>query len=382
MTAAPPASCDLLVIGGGILGSLVALDCAAAGVDVAVIERGAMFREASGVNAGGFAIQTTAPEITANAVASVDLWAGMADRLGADIGFKRTGGFRVATSPGEAEMLQAQLPRLTGHGLAMSWCDEATVRAELPFLGPRIIAASHCAEEGFAVPMLAGAALREALIASGARVTEYCEVTGITREAGGQLVVTTAGSTVRPRRILVASGAWNGRLAGWLGVTLPLVLKTFMLTVTRRSPAFLPQLVTHAQRNLTIKQFPNGSCVIGGGWPGRGAVAPVRKDIDVLPLAGNLAHAVEVIPELARIGVARVWAGLEGATTDELPLMGPLPGHDDVHLIGCVRGGFVLGPILAPLMSDALLGRGDPGRLAPFAPGRFAASAAGETHVH
>jgi glycine/D-amino acid oxidase-like deaminating enzyme len=137
--------------------------------------------------------------------------------------------------------------------------------------------------------------------------------------------------------------------------------------------------VTHAQRNLTMKQFHNGTCVIGGGWPGIGGIAPTRKDVDVAVLAANLRHALSVIPRLGGVGVARSWAGLEGATADELPLMGALPGQppgaENVFVLGCVRGGFVLGPRLAPMMADLLLGRiaAPP---ADYDPRRFARSPA------
>jgi glycine/D-amino acid oxidase-like deaminating enzyme len=365
-----PAATDLVVIGGGILGCYSALRLARAGVDVVLLERDALFREASGVNAGGFAIQTTAPEITPQAIASVAQWSRMHDELGEDIGFVRTGGLRVATSEAEAAMLQKALPRLSGLGLRMEWLDAVTLRRDLAWLGPAIVGASFCAEEGFAVPMQAGVGFRRALAAAGAHVAERTPALGLAREGAGILVRTARGD-IRAMRLLIAGGAWSGLIAEHLGSRLPLVLKTFMLTVTERAPRFIDALITHAQRNLTIKQFGNGTCVIGGGWPGAGALDPVRKDIDVLALARNLAHATAVIPRLTRIGVTRSWAGLEGATADELPLFGRLLGHDNVFVLGCVRGGFVLGPILAPRMADFILGQ-DVAEATAFSPQRFA----------
>jgi glycine/D-amino acid oxidase-like deaminating enzyme len=364
-----PARTDLVVIGGGILGTLTALLVARAGVDVVLLERGAMFREASGVNAGGLAIQTTVPDITPDAVASVATWSRLADDLGADVGFVRTGGFRVATSEKEvAELLEA-MPRLAALGLTMQWHGGNEIRHNLPWLGSGIMGASYCAEEAFAVPMLAGAALKNAALGAGARVHEHTAVTGLT-PVGKLVQVRTAGGDITARRVLIAGGAWIASIARMLGVEIPLLLKTFMLTVTERAPPIMGQLVTHARRNLTMKQFRNGTCVIGGGWPGVGSVSPVRKDIDVDVLARNLRHALSVVPRLGDVPVARSWAGLEGATADELPLMGALPGHPNVFVLGCVRGGFVLGPRLAPLMADVLLGRAAAAPPA-FDPGRF-----------
>ena len=52
-----PATTDVLVIGGGIAGCAVAHHLAAAGVEVVLLDRGALNREASGTNAGSFHLQ-------------------------------------------------------------------------------------------------------------------------------------------------------------------------------------------------------------------------------------------------------------------------------------------------------------------------------------
>lgn len=339
-----------------------------------MIERGALFSEASGVNAGGLAIQTTAPGITPDVVASVGAWSRLGEELGCDVGFVRTGGFRVASSEHEAELLRATMPRLAGLGLTMRWHDAAEVRRDLPWFGPGIVGASHCAEEGYAVPGLAGAAVKRAVTQAGARVFEHTAVTGLHAE-GPQVRIATEAGEVVANRVLIAGGAWIESLVRMLGVHIPIVLKTFMLTATERTAPLMGQLITHAQRNLTMKQFGNGTCVIGGGWPGRGGLVPVRKGIDVHRLAANLRHALSVVPALAGVSVVRSWAGLEGSTPDELPLMGRVPGHGNVFVLGCVRGGFVLGPQLTPVMADIILGRPDRDRLgndrSAFDPGRF-----------
>ena len=333
-----------------------------------MIDRGALFGEASGANAGGLAIQTTAPAITADVAAAVEAWSRLADDLGEDVGFVRTGGLRVATSEAEAADLQATLPRLRGLGLTMEWLDGTVVRRDMPWLGPAVIGASCCAEEGFAVPSLTAAATRRALQKAGAQVFEHTAVTGLQLEGGRVRVQTPAGPIVA-ERLLIASGAWIGRVAAMLGLALPVDFKTFMVTTTAPAPLTMRQLVTHAQRNLTIKQFADGSCMIGGGWPGKGAIEPVRKEVDPDVLERNLRHAHDVVPGLSGVPIARAWAGLEGVTQDELPLMGPMPGHPRIFVIGCVRGGFVLGPKLAPLVANVVLGRA---KVPPaYAPERF-----------
>ncbi len=52
-----PAETDVLVVGGGIAGTALAYYLAREGVDVLLIERGELNREASGTNAGSFHLQ-------------------------------------------------------------------------------------------------------------------------------------------------------------------------------------------------------------------------------------------------------------------------------------------------------------------------------------
>ncbi len=83
---------------------------------------------------------------------------------------------------------------------------------------------------------------------------------------------------------------------------------------------------------LSLKQYPHGTTVIGGGWQGVGnreaggvALLPER-------LIGNVRLACHAIPALKEARLARAWAGLEAETADALPAVGPIPGHPDAYV--------------------------------------------------
>ena len=74
------------------------------------------------------------------------------------------------------------------------------------------------------------------------------------------------------------------------------------------------------------------------------------------------------MPALKDARVLRSWTGFEANTPDFYPLAGALAGVPDAFVLGCVRGGYTIGPYISELMGDFILGR-DP-ELPLFDPGR------------
>jgi glycine/D-amino acid oxidase-like deaminating enzyme len=64
----------------------------------------------------------------------------------------------------------------------------------------------------------------------------------------------------------------------------------------------------------------------------------------------------------------RSWTGFEANVPDFYPLAGKLPGYEDVFILGCVRGGYTIGPYIGKLMGDYILERKT--ELPLFDPGR------------
>lgn len=171
--------------------------------------------------------------------------------------------------------------------------------------------------------------------------------------------------------LVIAAGVWSRDLARMVGVELPIDLEVNMLTITESAAPVMDRIVTHARGVLTLKQYPNGTCMIGGGRQGRGDVAG-RKDLDHESLLHNLRVAAAVVPGLASLNVVRSWAGLEGATRDMLPLLGRLPGRPNVFITACARGGFTLGPLLGRLLAELIVHGEASMPIAAFDPARLA----------
>jgi glycine/D-amino acid oxidase-like deaminating enzyme len=128
-------------------------------------------------------------------------------------------------------------------------------------------------------------------------------------------------------------------------------------------------VIGHVTGLLTLKQKDNGTVVIGGGWQGRGTPAEGRGEVVPERLLINLRLAQFVLPVLGTARVVRAWTGFEANVPDFYPLAGAIPGVDNAYILGCVRGGYTIGPYMGRLMGDQILGH-EP-ELPLFDPGRY-----------
>jgi len=199
---------------------------------------------------------------------------------------------------------------------------------------------------------------------------DYCEhaaVTAISKMAGG-FVLNTAKGKIHAARLLLAAGAWLKPLAQLLDVDLPVQARVNTVSVTERMPPLASSIIGHATGLLTVKQKENGTVLVGGGWQGRGKPQNGRGEVLAGSVIPNMALAKYALPALAKARVLRSWTGFEANVPDFYPLAGGLPGIDNAFVLGCVRGGYTIGPYIGKLMADYILGHVP--ELPLFDPGR------------
>lgn len=352
----PHAAFDTVVVGGGVMGATVAYRLAAAGQRVAILDKGGLCMQASGVNAGTLSIQIKRAALIPYALEGWNLWRTTRDWLGADVGFAQKGGLTVAFTDDEAQVLRERMAARIENGAPIEFVGANRARELEPGLSEKMVLASWCALDGYANSNELGHAFRDALRRVGAEVREFTAVEGISREDRGYAVRTAAGS-FKGTRVVVAGGVWlEGLLRRDFGVNIPVECRVNQVSVTERLPPIVHTILGVASGLLTLKQSTNGTVLIGGGWQGRGD--PARGGTEVIPenLIGNLRLAHWAIPALKQARIVRTWLGLEGASPDWMPLVGEIPGAPDAYVIGCVRGGYTIGPWMGTLLAQRILG--------------------------
>lgn len=343
---------DIAVIGGGIMGCATALRLAEGGMQTIILDQNDLGQGASGVNAGTLSLQIKRVKLMPYALKGHHEWEAMGDA----VGFHKTGGYTLAFTAREAELLFERQRLKADAGAPITFVSEQALRAAEPSLTQKVAAASYCPEDGYANSSLTGQYFRGRLREQSIPYRERCPVTAIEREGDGFALATPSGP-VRARRLLLATGAWLKPVAALLGVDLPVRARINTVSVTERMPPLVSTVIGHATGLLTMKQKTNGTVLVGGGWQGRGIPQTGRGQVTAATVQPNLALAQYALPALGNARVLRTWTGFEANVPDFYPLAGALPGVENAFVLGCVRGGYTIGPCIGRLMGDFILGR-------------------------
>ena len=347
---------DAVVVGGGISGCTTALHLARGGMRVAVLEAGSLCRAASNANSGTLSMQIKRAALVPYSMRSWELWKTARQWLGRDVGFTVQGGLTLAFDDDEAEMLETRMSARRDAGAPIELIGLERAREIEPGLSGHARLIAYCPMDAFSDALVIGHAYRAALAADGVAIREASPVSGIERDGDGFTVATGEG-VVRTRRVVLAGGVWLGRMLAWFGHDGPVVCGVDMVSVTESMGPVMRTVIGVASGLLTLKQKANGTVLIGGGWKGIGDID--RGGVEVIPanLIGNLRLAHYTIPGLAEARVVRTWLGLDANMADFMPLVGPVPGAEGAFVIGCIRGGYTIGPYMGWLLAERILGR-------------------------
>ena len=372
------------MIGGGLIGMAAAWHLARdGGARVVVFERGEINAAASGNNSGSIHAQIPvepflnqgeawairfAPTLRLM-MAGIARWRELPGELGTDqLEIANRGGLVMARSDAEMAMLGRKSAIERAQGLETVLLGRAELLALAPYLAPDVVGGAFCAIEGKANPLNATFALAAAAQAQGVEIRRRTEVTGLMVEGAFWRLQTSAGE-LRARRVLNCAGAEAGRIAGLLGLDLPIEAHPIQVTVTERAAPFMPHLVYSAADRLSLKQSAAGSVLIGGGWPALLHPVTGLPVVSEESLFGNLRLALGAVPAIARLRVVRSWAAIVNGTQDWRPILGQMAPGAFICFFPWM--GFTAGPHVARLVAELVLGRRaleDP-EIAGFAPG-------------
>jgi glycine/D-amino acid oxidase-like deaminating enzyme len=375
-----PDSTDVLVVGGGIAGTATAYYLARAGVDVVLVERGELNREASGTNAGSFHLQLAIHQLSGQgaeadrqrllgearlSLEAFAVWRDLARELDGPLDVHLTGGWMVAETEDQLRTLREKFELEQQAGIETEVVAGDDLRDRAPYLSEHLLGATYCPIEGHANPLVAAPLYALRAVRHGAVIRTHTPVLAI--ESGGvaprRFTVRTASGTIHANRVVDCAGAWSGELAAMVGLRLPVRHEGLHVNVTEPRPHLLTPMVQHIGRRLTLKQTEQDTFIIGGGWPSPAAASPSRYPTVWHSAAGNTAVAVSVLPALADVRVVRTWSGVIVFTDDFSPVVGESRLVPGFH--ACVSStGFTFSPLFARRLAEQMLA--PPGATSPF----------------
>lgn len=371
MSAAGPRTADAIVIGGGIHGASGALHLARRGYSVILLERDRLGRHASGANAGSIHHIPRIHFELPLGEAALAAWGDIETLLGDDCGFHRNGYLRVVETEAEAATARDAMDRVRRLcGIREDWLGRDDLRALHPGLADSILGAVWAPDCGAADPARTLEAFRANLWRAAVGVIEGCRVETIAR-VGQIWECRTAQGAFQAPVLVNCAGAWGADIAALAGEALDLAKEALMMSVTTREPATLGPVVGHVGRRLSVKQAPNGTFLIGGGYRGMRPDRSGHAAVDHGRLAYNLAMAQHVYPPLARSAIVRCWTGIEGFAPDHAAYIGPSAENEGLwHCFGFSAHGFYLGPVVGDCLAEAIATGRVPEPIRPYSPSR------------
>jgi glycine/D-amino acid oxidase-like deaminating enzyme len=377
--------CDVVVVGAGMVGAACALYAARAGLDVVVVDRGAVAGGTTGAGEGNLLVsdKEPGPELGL-ALLSGRLWSELAQEVGEAVEYEPKGGLVVASTP---EALTALTDLAAGQRAA--GVETVAVPADRlhdlePHLAPDLAGGVLYPQDAQVMPTLAAARL---LRVSGARLETGRAVTGVLRGADGAVrgVRTACGDLLAPA-VVNAAGTWGGEVAALAGVTLPVLPRRGFVLVTEP----LPRVVRHkvyaadyvadvASDSAALQTSP----VVEGTAAGPVLIGASRERVGFdrsfsLPVVRALAAgATRLFPFLARVRAMRTYLGFRPYMPDHLPAVGPDPRVPGLfHACGHEGAGIGLATGTGHLIAQSLTGTTPDLDLAAFRPDRFLEEAA------
>lgn len=366
---------DAVIVGGGIIGASVALELARRGLQVAVLDRQELMREASWAAAGMLSPAPDSPAaipLVPLARASLALYAEFVDSVEAASGLEtgyRTGGAIEAICHGDAERELSTLVALhRGLGLA---CEPLPVDEALkmePALGREARAAAFLPDECWIEPRALAAAVLEAARLAGAELSARREIVSLMLN-GEKLagVKTSDGETIHAAQVVLAAGCWTSQILGAsrYAPTLPVRGQMAALRhsgqpirhVLRSESGYLVPRNEHAPQTIVV-----GSTIENAGFEKRVTSGGVEK---------ILSGANELMPALEKAEIIETWCGLRPGTPDQLPILGPADVEGIVFATGHYRNGILLAPVTAKLIGEWVSDRRVSEDWEKFSPLRF-----------
>ncbi len=351
---------DAVVIGGGVMGCSTAWHLAQGGMRVALVDRGPLCREASGVNAGTLTLHMTRAALVPYAMRGWKMWMDAQKWLGNGVLATHVPGLTLAFTEAECELVELRARTRREFGAPIEVIMPARARAIEPGVRPCLMMAGCCDIDGFASAYLTGRAFRYALATIGVDVIENAPVEAIDSGDGGHVIrfgATPGRVPLHAARVVLAGGVWIENMLAWLGVHIPIKVLINQLIITERIRPVMRTVLSVANGLLSLKQFGNGTVLIGGGWQGEGDRE--RGGVEARPqnLVGNMRLAAYAVPALAEARVARIWLGLEAETADAMPIIGDVPGVARAYVVGSAHSGYTSGPFMGQILAQHILGQ-------------------------
>ncbi len=402
-----PREVDVVVIGGGIIGTSTALELVESGLRVALCEKGGIGHEQSSRNWGWVRISRRDPREVPLMAESLRIWADLNRRTGRETGFKRAGIVFTCADEKQFDDHERWNRNLEGYQIESRMLSAAEFRAKYPGNTMDVAGALYTAGDCRAEPQKAAPAIAEAARDRGAHILTECAVRGLQLSGGRISGVVTERGEIACRSVVLAGGAWSSLFLGNNGLDLP-QLKVLNSVLRTKPLEGGPEEAIWASGFALRKRLDGGYTIADGAqnivdivpasfryamkfmpafaheWralrfrlggrffdeariPRRWALDEAspfeyNRVLDPIPSRAMAEDALKrlakAFPVFQKAEIAQRWGGMIDVTPDAVPVIDAVDAIPGFHVATGFSGhGFGIGPAAGKLMADIVTGR-------------------------
>ena len=370
-----PKTADVVIVGGGVMGTSTAYHLAKKGVkNVVLIEKEPFFGIMStGQCAGGIRHQFSSEINIRFSIESIRMLERFPEEMDQDIDLRFTGYLFLLTHQEDVETFRQNVALQHSLGIMTHWLEPEEIARMVPLVNIEgVLAGTFYERDGLCDPSSVVQGYVKNARRLGAKLFTETEAVNIRMKGDRIVAVETNRGVIETPIVVNACGAWAPQLGRMVGVDIPIAPIRRQIVVTTPIPEIPPDfpfviffreaLYFHREGEgiLTGKSNPNET-------PG------YKLEVDPEWELIHMEEAMYRLPVLEQAGLLTHWAGLYEVTPDAHPILGRVPTVEGFYIMAGFSGhGFMHGPIAGLLMAEEIVdGRAHTINIDPFRYDRF-----------
>ncbi|PEI75376.1 glycine oxidase [Bacillus wiedmannii] len=330
--------CDVLIIGGGIIGCSIAYYTSKYGRDVTIIEKGEFVSGTSSRCDGNILAIDKDPGFDSQmSLVSQRLVTDLSEELEHSFEYRAPGSILVCESDEEMEAALQWVNRQKEAGLLFRMLDRQDIRAESPFFADDLLGGLECATDSTVNPYLLAFSLLAESKKFGTKVFNHTEVKEMKRDIDGSFIVETTNGTFTAKQVVNAAGVWAPKIGEMLDVNIPIEPRKGHIIVASRQQHVgcrkvmefgyliskfggkrkVDALTEKYGVALVFEPTESQNFLIGSSREFVGFHTRINNE--VIKCIAN--RAIRFYPKMADMMVIRSYAGLRPWTEDHLPII-------------------------------------------------------------
>lgn len=383
---------EVIIVGGGVIGSAVAYYLAKEGVEVALVERGDIASGTSSACDGNVLAIDKMPGFDSQiTLKSQQMLADLVDELDYDLDYAQRGSVLVVEDEKQSKVARDWFVRQKDAGLPMRYIEGSDVFEDEPLLAPDVVGLVECASDSSLNPMALVYAFVEAARQKGAQIFPFTEVKAILRNRSGSVCgVNTSQREISGSYVVLAAGVWTPAIANTVGVAVPIEPRKGHILVAEWTPRRVRRKVqefgylmakfgSKEGRNvepdmerygiaMVFEPTGHGNFLIGSSREFVGF--DTQSNMRVLELMAK--RAVRFFPAIKNVNVIRSYVGLRPYTLDHLAIVSPVPAVPGLYVAAGHEGdGIGLAPITGKVISEMIVEKPTSIPIEPLSLSRF-----------